>query len=565
MAHYFPNVSIDLSNGSSHNGLLVTLNVPDPGENYVLETDDEINWNEEINSFDYMAYAHAEDPTCVILEDGENEQIRHSLTFESENDADEFIEAWQEGFGGDGEDSNEDEEVNNDGSAPDDDSDSSDNNDHDGGHQDGNQHGGDNSDSSADESNNSNAASGDESSDNENDSGEQLLHVVQCHDLYPNIRYLDIRSHTVLSIRHAHDFATSGNWRFEIRDDNHPENGTQVKIFDCVLLCPHVKPNYTGTDWPGRDTFQGNSEGFEDTVMVVVMGVGNSDVNVAAELSRVCREVYVSTRRGVMSAHPTVNDELSNRIISGTAIVKPNIKEFTKTGISWENDTPEIDNVVLATGHYFDFSLLENGELISYEKKNSAALFDQNTAVVNGLIQFLRRPKQSDMDTFVLVVLVIMLGFFAIPVFLISLELGVETTFPLAEATSSGILIIAGQLLLFLTTFMMQQLGSSSWIYGAEKSLSAENFQLGIDFWTLSAIFAAVFSCLFLWPRYHRLERLAERPDGSWRRACAARSTNSRSAILRLAPEVCVNAQSRRPWGTANICPQHLVANRCMR
>ncbi|KAI1699378.1 major facilitator superfamily domain-containing protein 7-a [Ditylenchus destructor] len=119
---------------------------------------------------------------------------------------------------------------------------------------------------------------------------------------------------------------------------------------------------------------------------------------------------------------------------------------------------------------------------------------------------FLRRPKQSDLDTFVLVVLVIMLGFFAIPVFPISLELGVETTFPVAEATSSGILIIAGQLLLFLTTFVMQELESSSWIYGAEKAANAQNYQLSIDFWTLSAIFAAIFSCLFLWPRYHRLE-----------------------------------------------------------
>jgi FLVCR family MFS transporter 7 len=48
------------------------------------------------------------------------------------------------------------------------------------------------------------------------------------------------------------------------------------------------------------------------------------------------------------------------------------------------------------------------------------------------------------LDTTILVVLLIALGFFAIPIFPISLELGVETTFPVAEATSSGILIIAG-------------------------------------------------------------------------------------------------------------------------
>ncbi|KAI1700047.1 flavin-binding monooxygenase-like domain-containing protein [Ditylenchus destructor] len=282
------------------------------------------------------------------------------------------------------------------------------------------------------------------------------------HGLYPHIRF----RHTVLSIRRADDYATSGKWRVEFRDDNHPENGTQVEIFDCVLLCQghHAKPNYTGTDWPGRDSFQGNiihshgykdSKGFEDSVSVVV-GVGNSGVDVAVELSRVCKQVYVSTRRGVwvmnrvgtygqpydmetntrytsflmkmlpisfleykltknlqrrfdhakfglmpkfsiMSAHPTANDELPNRIISGTAIVKPNIKAFTKTGIIWENgtETPQVDNVVLATGYYFDFSLLENGELIPcennkcrlYKNMYPVALFDHNTAAVIGLIQ----------------------------------------------------------------------------------------------------------------------------------------------------------------------------------
>lgn len=40
-----------------------------------------------------------------------------------------------------------------------------------------------------------------------------------------------------------------------------------------------------------------------------------------------------------------------------------------------------------------------------------------------------------------------------------------ETTFPVAEATSSGILIIAGQMLLFLVTFLMQFVEQLDWIY----------------------------------------------------------------------------------------------------
>uniref|UniRef100_A0A183BSU9 MFS domain-containing protein n=1 Tax=Globodera pallida TaxID=36090 RepID=A0A183BSU9_GLOPA len=65
---------------------------------------------------------------------------------------------------------------------------------------------------------------------------------------------------------------------------------------------------------------------------------------------------------------------------------------------------------------------------------------------------FLRHPRQSPLDTVVLSVLLTLLGFFAVPVFPISLELGVESTFPVAEATSSGLLIISGQLQLFLLT-----------------------------------------------------------------------------------------------------------------
>uniref|UniRef100_A0A1I7RSX2 MFS domain-containing protein n=2 Tax=Bursaphelenchus xylophilus TaxID=6326 RepID=A0A1I7RSX2_BURXY len=126
---------------------------------------------------------------------------------------------------------------------------------------------------------------------------------------------------------------------------------------------------------------------------------------------------------------------------------------------------------------------------------------------------FLRHPKANTMDDVTLVLLLVILGFFAIPVFPISLELGVETTFPVAEATSSGILIIAGQLLMFMVTLGMQSLESSKWIYQSEidsshtlVNLFAKNYQLSVDFWTLSAIFSAIFACLCLWPRYRRLE-----------------------------------------------------------
>ncbi|KAL3081043.1 hypothetical protein niasHT_037511 [Heterodera trifolii] len=116
---------------------------------------------------------------------------------------------------------------------------------------------------------------------------------------------------------------------------------------------------------------------------------------------------------------------------------------------------------------------------------------------------FLRHSYNSQLDTVILSVLLVLLGFFSIPVFPISLELGVESTFPVEEATSSGLLVISGQLLLFLLTYGMQFLESKDWIYQSNANV---NIQLSVDFWTLFAVLSAVYSCIFLWPRYHRLE-----------------------------------------------------------
>ncbi len=46
----------------------------------------------------------------------------------------------------------------------------------------------------------------------------------------------------------------------------------------------------------------------------------------------------------VLGAHPTVNDELPNRIACGTVIVKGNITEFTENGVKFEDGT-EVNNV----------------------------------------------------------------------------------------------------------------------------------------------------------------------------------------------------------------------------
>ena len=73
--------------------------------------------------------------------------------------------------------------------------------------------------------------------------------------------------------------------------------------------------------------------------------------------------------------HPTVNDELPNRIICGSVIVKPNIKRFTKTGVEFDDGTFEdhIDAVIYATGYIFGFPFIDD-DVIKVEK-NRIKLF----------------------------------------------------------------------------------------------------------------------------------------------------------------------------------------------
>ena len=71
-----------------------------------------------------------------------------------------------------------------------------------------------------------------------------------------------------------------------------------------------------------------------------------------------------------MAQHPTVNDDLPNRIACGSVIVKPNVKRFTKTGVEFEDGTFEdnIDLVFLGTGYKFGFPFIDKSVI---EVKNN--------------------------------------------------------------------------------------------------------------------------------------------------------------------------------------------------
>ncbi|XP_059922511.1 flavin-containing monooxygenase 5-like isoform X3 [Gadus macrocephalus] len=110
---------------------------------------------------------------------------------------------------------------------------------------------------------------------------------------------------TVLKVTQRPDFSHSGQWDVETKNS---EGKQQKHIFDAVMICigHHCHPNMPLHDFTGIETFKGvyfHSRNYKTperwrNKKVVVIGIGNSGGDIAVELSRVTKQVYLSTRRG---------------------------------------------------------------------------------------------------------------------------------------------------------------------------------------------------------------------------------------------------------------------------
>lgn len=264
----------------------------------------------------------------------------------------------------------------------------------------------------------------------------------------------------VLNIKKRSDFSCSGQWDVETES----KDGKKEKhIFDAVMICigHHCQPHFPLHDFPGIETFKGKYFHSRDyktpeewrNKKAVVIGIGNSGGDIAVELSRVTKQVYLSTRRGawilnrvgdngmpldmllgrarnilmkvipldfissigekrlnnrfnhslynlkpkhrLFSQHPTVNDELPNRILSGTVQVKPNIRRFQGSSVEFDDGSivDDVDLVVFATGYRFSFPFLTNN--VVPVSDNQASLYkyvfppelDRPTLAIIGLVQ----------------------------------------------------------------------------------------------------------------------------------------------------------------------------------
>ncbi|NXX93501.1 FMO1 monooxygenase, partial [Centropus bengalensis] len=241
---------------------------------------------------------------------------------------------------------------------------------------------------------------------------------------------------TVVSIRKRPDFATTGQWDVVTEAD-----GKQMShIFDAVMVCSgnFSEPSLPLHCFPGIERFQGqyfHSRQYKHPDVfqgkrVLVVGMGNSGVDIAVEASRVAKKVTISTGRGawllsrvfdhgypwdmvfntrlmnlfrnnlpgVLSRRlinymvnqrfnhenyglqpenryfpPVLNDDLPSYILTGRITIKPGVKEIKNNSVVFHNCPEEepIDIVVFCTGYNVSFPFLEE-TVIKVENKHAS-------------------------------------------------------------------------------------------------------------------------------------------------------------------------------------------------
>uniref|UniRef100_A0A8C0B3K3 Flavin-containing monooxygenase n=1 Tax=Buteo japonicus TaxID=224669 RepID=A0A8C0B3K3_9AVES len=243
---------------------------------------------------------------------------------------------------------------------------------------------------------------------------------------------------TVVSIQKRPDFATTGQWDVVTEVD-----GKQTShVFDAVMVCSgnFSEPFLPLHCFPGIERFRGqyfHSRQYKHPDVfqgkrVLVVGMGNSGVDIAVEASRVAAKVTICTSRGAwvlsrvfdhgypwdmvfntrlmslirnslpgplsqglinyrvnqwfnhenyglqpekscLVREPVLNDDLPSYILTGRITIKPGVKEFKDSSVVFRNCPEEepIDIIVFCTGYNVSFPFLEEA-VIKVENKHAS-------------------------------------------------------------------------------------------------------------------------------------------------------------------------------------------------
>ncbi|CAL1277797.1 unnamed protein product [Larinioides sclopetarius] len=240
------------------------------------------------------------------------------------------------------------------------------------------------------------------------------------------LKYVQYKTE-VLKVRKSEDYEKTGRWTVTVK--NRLSSETSTDVYDGVLVCiGHInRPKMPS--FPDQDLLKGkimhthSLKGVEPykEKTVVVVGMGCSGLDAAVEISKVAKQVYLSTRSGahvinrvghrglpidtilfrryllhlldflphkfiawilesayldlqfdhrlyavkpdrcVLSKDPSLNDQIGSKLLSGAVIQKPNIQCFTENGVIFDGDgeVTQCDIVIMATGYSWKFPFLD--------------------------------------------------------------------------------------------------------------------------------------------------------------------------------------------------------------
>jgi len=251
----------------------------------------------------------------------------------------------------------------------------------------------------------------------------------------------------VVSVRHlsgsGRQKANAGEWEVTVEG---PDGERRSERYRAVLVANghHWKPRWPEPPFPGADTYEGEQMHVhhyrEPDVLegrrVLVLGIGNSAVDVAVEASRIAEKTFMAMRRSayvipkflggtpideatppiathlpmsvrrffmkrmlklavgemtdyglpepdhkLLEAHPTVSSELLPRIGHGDITVKPNIDRFAggRTVRFADGSEEEVDLVIYCTGYEIAFPFLDPGVFAA--RDNRMPLYKRAVAV----------------------------------------------------------------------------------------------------------------------------------------------------------------------------------------
>jgi dimethylaniline monooxygenase (N-oxide forming) len=247
------------------------------------------------------------------------------------------------------------------------------------------------------------------------------------------------------------DQSSTASWQVTVEG---PDGERRTETYRAVLVANghHWKPRWPEPRFAGADEYEGEQMHVhhyrEPDVLegkrVLVLGIGNSAVDVAVESSRIAEKTFLAMRRGayvlpkflggtpideasppistylpmsvrrffmnrllkmtigemtdyglpkpdhkLLEAHPTVSSELLPRIGHGDIEVKPNLDRFTggRTVRFDDGSEEEIDLVVYCTGYKIEFPFLD--ESVFAAQDNRMPLYKRAVSVENPGLYFI--------------------------------------------------------------------------------------------------------------------------------------------------------------------------------